>query len=443
MSAKHETAAFNVADSMEASSSASNAVSTTIPEGDTVVVKRASHFKPSPAPPMCEFSDLCLDPWLISALHAMAIRQPTEIQRACIRPILEAEQFNVLGKAINLKVSVVVGGLALELAKRPHVIIATPGRLADHILSSSNAIHFQRIKYLVLDEADRLLSPTFASDLSVIMEKIPRKRQTLLFTATMTDSILALKDKKPDPSRGQNALPPLVHICDTSGGVITVSTLTQNYIFVPSHVKEAYLVNLIRSDEHNDKSMIIFVGTCKAAESLRVLLREMGFRVTALHSKMSQQERLNSLGKFRAEAVKTLIATDVASRGLDIPTVGLVINLHVPRDPDDYIHRVGRTARAGRGGRAVTIMSEADIKLIHNVEAKVGKQLEEYPVNEKEVLEILSKVVAAKRVAAMHLLETNFGEKDRIREMKRKNDPAMDDKARRPGKRQRANKRKA
>ncbi|KAJ1918411.1 putative RNA helicase [Mycoemilia scoparia] len=422
-----------------------------------------STTQPSKPPPMCSFSDLRLDPWLVSALNAMSITQPTEIQRACVKPILEgrdviggaktgsgktaafalpilqklsidpygvyaivltptrelafqiADQFNVLGKSINLKVAVVVGGLdmtrqALELSKRPHIIIATPGRLADHINSNSNAIFFKRLKFLVMDEADRLLTPPFGPDLSVIMNEIPRERQTLLFTATMTDSILALKNKKEDSKNasdesvgGSNSTKPkqspFVHLCDTS--ISTVSTLIQNYIFVPSHVKEAYLANLLRDEKHRDKSTLIFVGQCKAAESLRVLLRELGFRVTALHSKMSQQERLNSLGKFKAEVIKILIATDVASRGLDIPTVGLVVNLHVPRDPDDYIHRVGRTARAGRGGQSVTIMSEGDIRLIHNIEDKVGKKLEEYPVNENEVLEILPKVVTAKRVAAL------------------------------------------
>ncbi|KAJ1959471.1 putative RNA helicase, partial [Dipsacomyces acuminosporus] len=168
-----------------------------------------------------------------------------------------------------------------------------------------------------------------------------------------------------------------------------------------------------------DKSIIIFVGQCKAAESLRVMLYELGFRVTALHSKMPQQERLNSLGKFRAEAVRILIATDVGSRGLDIPSVQMVINMHVPRDPDEYIHRVGRTARAGRGGRAITIMSERDIKLIHNIEARIGKKLEEFPLSERKVLDGMGKVLAAKRTASMHLLDTNFGERDKIRKQKR------------------------
>ncbi|KAJ2443585.1 putative RNA helicase [Coemansia sp. RSA 2440] len=163
---------------------------------------------------------------------------------------------------------------------------------------------------------------------------------------------------------------------------------------------------------------MIFVGQCKTAESLRVMLYELGFRVTALHSKMAQQERLNSLGRFRAEAVRILIATDVGSRGLDIPAVELVINMHVPRDPDAYIHRVGRTARAGRGGRAVTIMSERDIKLVHNIEARIGRKLDELKVSEHKVLDRMGSVLAAKRAAALHLLDIDFGARDRIRKQK-------------------------
>ncbi|KAJ2811435.1 putative RNA helicase [Coemansia furcata] len=451
---------------------------------------------------MSAFRELGLDQWLVDALGAMAITQPTEIQRACIKPTLEgrdiiggaktgsgktaafalpilqklsedpfgvfalvltptrelayqiADQFNVLGKGVNVKVTVAIGGVdmmtqALELARRPHIVVATPGRLADHIESSANAIHLQRVRYLVLDEADRLLTDTFAPDLATIMDAIPRRRQTLLFTATMTQSILDLRDRPSQATEGEGEVPrvPFVHLCEADES--TVASLVQNYIFVPSHVKEAYLVHLLMSnvgklekrarnrladaqdtdseDEKaakvgsvgQDKSIIIFVGQCKTAESLRVMLHELGFRVTALHSKMAQQERLNSLARFRAEAVRILIATDVGSRGLDIPSVELVINMHVPRDADEYIHRVGRTARAGRGGRAVTIMSERDIDLIHNIEERVGKKLELLPMSEKKVLDGMGKVLTAKRVAALHLLDMDFGARDKIRMKKR------------------------
>ncbi|KAI8987716.1 P-loop containing nucleoside triphosphate hydrolase protein [Mycotypha africana] len=423
------------------------------------------------------FSDLGLDDWLCDTLKAMAIKEPTEIQRECIPPILAgkdviggaktgsgktaafalpilqklsddpygpfalvltptrelafqiAEQFRVLGKGVGVKECVVVGGMgklrlmyfnchciflwcnmvvcskfscsildmmkqALELSKKPHVIIATPGRLRDHIRSSSGAVDLRRCKFLVMDEADRMLSPTFVSELEVILPLLPKQRQTLLFTATMTESILALRDAEEDPKKK-----PFVHVCDMS--VSTVATLDQYYIFVPSQVKMVYLAHLLRTDDLKEKSVIIFCGRCSTAQLMTDTLKELGIRCTALHSEMTQQERLNSLGKFRAEVIKILISTDVGSRGLDIPSVECVLNYDIPRDPTDYIHRVGRTARAGRGGKAISIVAEKDIQLVQAIEARIGKQMEKYDVDENEILEKLSEVTAAKRVASM------------------------------------------
>ncbi|KAG0039237.1 putative RNA helicase [Podila clonocystis] len=428
------------------------------------------------------FSQLGLATWLVNALKAMSITSPSEIQNKCIPqilagkdviggaktgsgktaafalPILQklsedpygvfavvltptrelayqiAEQFNVLGKTINLKDVVIVGGMdmmpqAIALSKRPHIIIATPGRLRDHINSSgASSMNLSKVKFLVLDEADRLLSETFADDLGGIFSVLPEKRQTLLFTATMTDSILELagpKDDKPAPG----AKPaPFVYQCKTA--VSTVATLTQSYIFLPSYIRETYLAYLLRSDDFTKKSTIIFTGRCRTAETLRVMLRELGIACTALHSEMSQQERLNSLAKFRGGITTVLIATDVGSRGLDIPSVLLVLNYDVPRDPTDYIHRVGRTARAGRGGQAITMVSERDIELVHDIESRINKKMGEFPISENKVLELLNEVTSAKRAANMALHDSQFGEKKRIQQQKRQ---ALEE-ARNPGK---------
>lgn len=232
-----------------------------------------------------------------------------------------AEQFKVLGKAINLKDIVIVGGLdmmtqAIALSKRPHVIIATPGRLRDHIESSKDAMHLSKVKFLVLDEADRLLTETFADDLGGILGALPSKRQTLLFTATMTDAVLELANSAPESTETHDTnakrRPPFVYQCKTA--VSTVSTLTQSYIFISSQLREIYLTYLLRTDEFVKKSTIIFCGRCRTAETIRVMLRELGIACTALHSEMSQQERLNSLAKFRGGITTVLIATDVGSR---------------------------------------------------------------------------------------------------------------------------------
>ncbi|KAG0230146.1 putative RNA helicase [Actinomortierella wolfii] len=435
------------------------------------------------------FADLGLSTWLVNALKAMSIHKPSEIQENCIPqilagrdviggaktgsgktaafalPILQklsedpygvfaivltptrelafqiADQFKVLGKGINLKDVVVVGGLdmmtqAIALSKRPHVIIATPGRLRDHIMSSgAEMMNLSRVKFLVLDEADRLLSDTFADDLAGIFEVLPVKRQTLLFTATMTDAILQLAgpDAQSSPENTQDAVDgektkkkkddnggrpkPFVYQCKSN--VQTVSTLKQSYIFIPSYLRETYLAYLLRSEAFAKKSTIIFAGRCKGAELMRLTLRELGIACTALHSDMSQQERLDSLAKFRGGITNVLIATDVGSRGLDIPSVMLVLNFDVPRDPTDYIHRVGRTARAGRGGQAITMVTERDIELVHEIEARINKTMEEYPTNENKVLELLNEVSSAKRAANMALHDSQFGEKKRIQKQKR------------------------
>ncbi|KAF9907118.1 hypothetical protein BX616_000523 [Lobosporangium transversale] len=419
------------------------------------------------------FSQLGLASWLVNALKAMSITSPSEIQTKCIPEILKgrdviggaktgsgktaafalpilqklsedpygvfaviltptrelafqiAEQFKVLGKSINLKDVVIVGGLdmmtqAIALSKRPHIIIATPGRLRDHINSSKDAMHLSKVKFLVLDEADRLLTDTFADDLGGILEVLPKKRQTLLFTATMTDAVLELSKPNPEdsPSPSTPAKPlPFVYQCKNT--VSTVSTLTQSYIFIPSHLRETYLTYLLRSEDFVKKSTIIFCGRCRTAETLRVMLRELGIACTALHSEMSQQERLNSLAKFRGAITTVLIATDVGSRGLDIPSVQLVLNYDIPRDPTDYIHRVGRTARAGRGGQAISIVSERDIELIQDIESRINKTMGEYPIPENKALEVLNEVTSAKRAANMTLHDSQFGEKKRIQKQKR------------------------
>lgn len=417
------------------------------------------------APEGSQFEEIGVEEWMCDTLKSMSIKEPTEIQRACIKPIMAgkdviggaktgsgktaafaipilqklsqdpygvfalvltptrelayqiAEQFRVLGKNIGVKECVVVGGMdmmtqALELQKRPHVIIATPGRLRDHIRSSSGAVNLSRCRFLVMDEADRMLSSTFVPELQVILPLLPKDRQTLLFTATMTESILALKDAEEDPAKK-----PFVHVCDMS--ISTVNTLDQYYVFVPSQVKFVYLAHLLLTDDLKEKSVIIFCGRCSTAELVTVMLKELGIRCTALHSEMTQQQRLDSLGKFRAEVVKILISTDVGSRGLDIPSVECVLNLDIPRDPTDYIHRVGRTARAGRGGKAISIVAEKDIELIQNIEGQTNKTMEKYEVNENEVLDILTDVTAAKRMASMQLHDKGFGEKTHIRKKKK------------------------
>lgn len=279
-----------------------------------------------------------------------------------------ADQFAALGKPMGLRQATIVGGLdfikqGIELSHRPHMIVATPGRLADHI-SSGGSFSLARLKVLVYDEADRLLqNESFANDLRTITAALPARRQTLLFTATPL---------KPDCEFFESLHKP-VHTFKVQSSTATVASLKQDYVLMPSHVRHCYFVSLVRdlTASGSSGSCIVFTSTCESCAELAFLLVEMGVPCAALHSEMSQSDRLSSLGKFRSNYVRVLVATDVASRGLDIAPVKVVLNFNVPKAVDDYIHRVGRTARAGRGGRAVTLMSEHDVELIQAIESKV------------------------------------------------------------------------
>ncbi|XP_002735561.1 putative ATP-dependent RNA helicase DDX49 [Saccoglossus kowalevskii] len=410
-----------------------------------------------------KFSSLGLNDWLVKQCKAVGITKPTPIQYYCIPQILEgvdclgcaktgsgktaafalpilqklcedpygiyalvltptrelafqiAEQFRILGKPIGLKDAVIIGGRdvmrqGMDLADKPHVVIATPGRLADHI-NSSNTFSLKKIKFLVLDEADRLLEDTFAEDLQVIFDALPEKRQTLLFSATLTDKLEKLQTlalNKP-------------FFWQSKAEIATVEQLDQKYVLIPAKVRDAYLVHILQKicSETEDYSMIIFSNTCKNCQSLYLMLKALEFPCTPLHSMIPQRDRIASLAQFKSGRVRILLATDVASRGLDIPIVQLVVNHNVPWSPIDYVHRVGRTARAGRGGMALTLMTQYDVKLIEAIEKQINTKLTEYPVDDKEVLTILNEVSVAKREAEMRLEEQDFGERKTINKRKK------------------------
>lgn len=420
------------------------------------------------------FASLGVAKWLDESLAAMKIFTPTQIQKACIPEILQgkdciggaktgsgktiafaapmltkwsedplgifglvltptrelamqiAEQFAALGAQMNIKLSVIVGGedivkQALELQKRPHFVIATPGRLADHILNSGEETikGLRSVKYLVLDEADRVLSNTFSKDLLRCLSVLPdaSKRQTLLFTATVTDAVRSLKNKP----QAEGKPPVFLHEVESVDKVAIPATLLLYYVFVPSYVKEAYLHTIILLEKYLKANIIIFVNRTNTAELLRRTLRKMDFRVASLHSQMPQLERTSSLHRFKAQAARILIATDVASRGLDIPTVELVVNFDIPADADDFIHRSGRTARAGRRGDSVCIVTERDVERIHAIEERANKKMEllEDASDDKVINSSLTKMGHAKREALMDMDRENFGEKRTINKRKK------------------------
>lgn len=181
----------------------------------------------------------------------------------------------------------------------------------------------------------------------------------------------------------------------------TAQGLIQQYLFFPAKHKDTYLAYVL--NEFAGSSAIIFCSTCEHTQRICLMLRNLGFGATPLHGKMSQPNRLGSLNKFKSGTRPILIATDVASRGLDIPTVDVVINFDIPTNSKDYIHRVGRTARAGRNGRAVTFVTQYDVELFQRIEHLLGEKMPQYPCEENNVMLLMERVNEAQRIAAMEL----------------------------------------
>jgi len=318
------------------------------------------------------------------------------------------EHFNAIGSSVGLKSVVIVGGLDLMaqsvalVSKKPHVIIATPGRILHH-LENTKGFSLQKLAYFVLDEADKLLSMNFEEALDKIIGYLPKNRTTFLFSATMTNKVSKLQ-------RACLINPVKVEVSRSKHQ--TVNTLVQKYIFFPQKYKESYLVHLI--NENIRKSTIVFTMTCKTAMRICLLLRNLGFEAVPIHGQMTQVKRINALSKFKANDKNILVATDVASRGLDIPEVDLVINFDVPLNPKDYVHRVGRTARAGRAGTAVTFVTQYDVEAYQKIEASIEKTLEEYKINETEVLQYHERVLEAGRIADFELKKLVDSKKNKL-----------------------------
>ncbi|KAI9686938.1 MAG: ribosomal RNA processing protein [Bathelium mastoideum] len=309
-----------------------------------------------------------------------------------------SEQVEALGSEIAVRCTVLVGGMdmvpqSIALGKRPHVVVATPGRLLDH-LENTKGFSLRTLKYLVMDEADRLLDLDFGPILDKILKVLPRERRTYLFSATISSKVESLQ-------RASLSNPLRVSISSSSHQ--TVSTLLQSYIFIPHKHKDVYLTYLL-STFFAGQTVIVFARTVMEVQRLAYLLRTLGFGAIPLHGQLSQSARLGALSKFRARARDILVATDVAARGLDIPSVDAVINFDLPPDSKTYVHRVGRTARAGKSGHAVSVVTQYDIEIWMRIENALGKKLgEKSGVERDEALELSDRVGEAQRIAIKEL----------------------------------------
>ncbi|KAJ3298709.1 nucleolar DEAD-box protein required for synthesis of 60S ribosomal subunit [Borealophlyctis nickersoniae] len=260
-----------------------------------------------------------------------------------------------LAKFTDIQSALCVGGLSTksqeaELRKRPDIIIATPGRLIDHI-HNSPSFNLDSIEILIMDEADRMLEDGFAAELNEIIKNTPKSRQTMLFSATMTDNV--------DDLIRMSLNRPVRLFVDSTSSI--ASRLVQEFIRVRGHREEARPAILAALCSRTYKTeTIVFFRSKAAAHHMKIIFGLLGLKAAELHGNLTQLQRLEALELFRDRKVDFLLATDLASRGLDIAGIKTVINYDMPRNYAQYVHRVGRTARADQSGRAVSLVGESD-----------------------------------------------------------------------------------
>jgi len=256
----------------------------------------------------------------------------------------------------HLEIIPIYGGLSInpqiEKLRTADVVVGTPGRILDHL--ERRTISFSSVKLLVLDEADRMLDMGFKDDVEKIIRNCPRNRQTLLFSATISHDIAVLAKRymnNPVLVSAQNYVDP--------------AKLTQFYYDVPSEMKFSLLVHLLKNEK--SRLSMVFCNTKQNTDFVAKNLRYNGINALAIHGGHSQEKRGNTMDQFNTQKANILVCTDVAARGLDIPGVSHVYNYDIPKCSKDYIHRIGRTARAGKEGKAVSIVSRRDYENFNNV----------------------------------------------------------------------------
>ena len=278
------------------------------------------------------------------------------IQGLVIAPTRElamqiTEEIKKIGKYTKIKVVTVYGGQGIgiqldALRRKPEIVVATPGRLIDHL--DNGSIRTNDIKHVVLDEADVMLDMGFIEDIEYVLQKVPGNRITSLWSATMPPEILRLSDKYLN-----NAKNILIDSDDLSG-----EGIDQSFLVIKDREKHKYLTDFINQ---NRGQVIVFCSTKIRTRNVARDLQKSRYKVVAIEGDMSQNKREYSMMKFRKNQADILVATDVAARGIDVPKVGLVVNYDVPNQDMVYFHRIGRTARAGAKGKAVTLVSYSSI----------------------------------------------------------------------------------
>lgn len=380
-----------------------------------------------------KFSDYPISPLIKEQLSAMGFNKPTDIQFKSIKHILEGEDvmavaqtgtgktaafaipiidrlegrnrkgykgvrcivmvptrelakqisgvFNEIGKRTSVKTFGLYGGVEQEQQIRTlnnglDVIVTTPGRMFD--LISQGHLDISRLEYLVLDEADLMLDLGFMKDIQDVLKHIPKKRQTLFFSATISKKIKSL---------AYEVVSNAIRI-QVSPKNPVAKNIDHAVAFVEMDDKRFFLENILK--EYEDKKFIVFARTKVRVERVHAAMERVGVKTEILHGGIEQKDRFAILDRFRSNENNVLVTTDVAARGIDIPTMDYVINYDLPDDPENYVHRCGRTGRGNKRGQALSFCSPAEKVLLEAIEEYTGEEIEQYEISKDDYTDILN-----------------------------------------------------
>lgn len=401
------------------------------------------------------FEDLQLMPEILKAIKEMGFEEPTPIQKAAIPPILAgrdvmgqaqtgtgktaafgipliqkvekgkgiqavvltptrelatqvSEEIGRLAKYTGIHSVPIYGGQAIsvqekKLQKDPEIIVATPGRLID--MTKRGHVHLDKVRFFVLDEADRMLDMGFIEDIKWVLDRVSDDRQLLMFSATLPIAIVDLAD-----THLRNPV-----YLDISQDTLVVPDTDQSYFMVGRRNKLWALCRIL--DNEKSERVLVFCQTKRMVSELNKRLRGYGYASEEIHGDLSQARREEALAKFREGKVRILVASDVAARGLDIPEVDLVVNYDTPESPEVYVHRIGRTGRAGHTGKAVTFVTHNETNLMDKIVQFAGRPILEGKIPESHGRDRVKKRVDFDEKAdtfGMVKFTINLGKKDGV-----------------------------